>query len=297
MKIFTYLVAAGLCMAVQNTAIAQEYFLDQKFKRTTAQKAVFRGQGEQTPQGFKVVYQRLRFDRSSGTIYYKDTTLASRDGKFIEYYEKYKRFQSGQYVNDQREGLWHTEDSLKRTLDSTVYKNDRRLYSASYAYNKNGNRSYEYYYDSLHNTLRVNRYDSTAMLIKEISFTGNKGIKKKYANGILLSVDTLFEREEKEAEFPGGMPGWARFLQKNLDASVPVKRGAPGGVYTTVIRFTINPDGSLTDFAPETNMGYDMEQEVIRILKKGPDWVPASQFGDKIKAYRRQPVTFVVDDK
>lgn len=294
MKFFTCLAAAAVSLVLQNTAIAQDYYLDQKFKPTTMEKALFKGQGEQTPHGFKVVYVRLRYDLSSGTIYYKDSSLASRDGKFIEYYEKSKRFQAGQYVNDRKEGVWHTQDSLKRTTDSIIYKNDLRLYASVYAYNKNGSYSYEYHYDSLRNTLRMNRYDSTATLTKAVSFTGNRGIKKKYENGVLLSTDSLFEREEKEAEFPGGQQGWAKFLQKNLQADVPVKRGAPEGIHTTIIRFAINTDGSIADIMPETRLGYGMEEEVIRILRSGPHWLPARQFGDKIKAYRRQPVTFVI---
>lgn len=294
MKFFTCLASAAVFLVLQNTAIAQDYFLDQKFKPTTINKAIFQGRGEQTPHGFKVVYMRLRYDLSSGTIYYKDSSLASREGKFIEFYEKNGQFQAGQYVNDQKEGLWHTEDSLKRTIDSTIYKNDRRLYAANYAYNKKGGYSYEYYYDSLNNTLRVNHYDSMAKLTKAINFTGNRGVKKKYENGVLISTDSLFEREEKEAEFPGGQAGWAKYLRKSLDANVPIKNGASYGVFTTIIKFTINTDGSIADIIPETNLGYGMEKEVIRILKQGPNWVPARQFGDKVKAYRRQPVTFVV---
>ena len=37
-----------------------------------------------------------------------------------------------------------------------------------------------------------------------------------------------------------------------------------------------------------------MEEEVIRVIKKGPKWVPAVQYGRNVKAYRIQPVTLVV---
>jgi hypothetical protein len=38
-----------------------------------------------------------------------------------------------------------------------------------------------------------------------------------------------------------------------------------------------------------------MEEEVVRILKKSPKWSPAIQNGKPVKAYRRQPVTFMIE--
>jgi periplasmic protein TonB len=37
-----------------------------------------------------------------------------------------------------------------------------------------------------------------------------------------------------------------------------------------------------------------MEEEVIRLLKNSPRWKPAIQFGRNVKAYRKQPTTFMV---
>ncbi len=38
-----------------------------------------------------------------------------------------------------------------------------------------------------------------------------------------------------------------------------------------------------------------MEAEVVRMLKKSPKWSPAIQNGKPVKAYRKQPVTFVIE--
>jgi periplasmic protein TonB len=37
-----------------------------------------------------------------------------------------------------------------------------------------------------------------------------------------------------------------------------------------------------------------MEQEAVKVIKKGPAWVPAVQNGRSVNAYRKQPVTFQV---
>jgi protein TonB len=40
-----------------------------------------------------------------------------------------------------------------------------------------------------------------------------------------------------------------------------------------------------------------MEEEVMRVIQKSPKWRPAMQNGKPVKAYRKQPITFVVNEK
>lgn len=107
----------------------------------------------------------------------------------------------------------------------------------------------------------------------------------------------IFEKVDVEASFPGGIDQWVQFLQNNLDASVPVRNGAPEGRYTVIVQFVVDKAGKLSDFKALTKHGYGMEQEVIRILKASPDWNPAEQDGRKVKAYRKQPVTFAITEE
>jgi hypothetical protein len=39
-----------------------------------------------------------------------------------------------------------------------------------------------------------------------------------------------------------------------------------------------------------------MEEEVIRVIAKGPNWNPGSQNGKTVNAYKTQPVTFVISE-
>lgn len=112
------------------------------------------------------------------------------------------------------------------------------------------------------------------------------------ANG--KQLDSLICIKEEEAYFPQRDGGWRKFLEKNLNANVPVNNRAPVGSYMVIVQFIVDKDGSIQDIKPLTNFGYGMETEVVRIMKKSPAWVPAMQFGRNVKAYRRQPVTFVV---
>lgn len=43
-----------------------------------------------------------------------------------------------------------------------------------------------------------------------------------------------------------------------------------------VISFNVSKDGTLSDFGVEKGIGYGCEQELIRVVKAGPAWIPAS---------------------
>jgi periplasmic protein TonB len=104
----------------------------------------------------------------------------------------------------------------------------------------------------------------------------------------------IFEKVEVEASFPGGEREWRKYLERNLDANTPVDNGAPEGSFTVVVQFIVDKEGNISDVRPLTKHGFGMEDEAVKIIKKGPKWVAAIQNGRSVKAYRKQPVTFVV---
>lgn len=125
----------------------------------------------------------------------------------------------------------------------------------------------------------------------EVVVTIPSGVKKS---------DKIFTQVEVPPSFPGGDTAWRRYLEKNANGSVPTDSGAPAGRYTVMLQFLVREDGSITDIRPQTNHGYGMEKEVIRLISKGPKWVPGKQNGHIVNAYVKQPVTFEVteeDDK
>ena len=106
----------------------------------------------------------------------------------------------------------------------------------------------------------------------------------------------IFDKVDIEASFPGGEMAWRKFLEQNLHADVPVEKGAPAGFYTVWIQFVVDKQGNVSDIKALTNIGFGMEQEVIRIIKGSAQWQPASQNGRMVRAYRRQPVTFMIEE-
>lgn len=116
-------------------------------------------------------------------------------------------------------------------------------------------------------------------------------------SGPVNDSDKIFTRVEVEASFPGGGDAWMKYLTKHLNGDIGTKNGAPCGRYNTVVKFVVGKDGVLNNIQAETNLGYGMEEEVIRVVEKSGKWTPAYQNGRTVNAYRRQPVTFQVVDE
>jgi Gram-negative bacterial TonB protein C-terminal/GldM C-terminal domain len=120
-------------------------------------------------------------------------------------------------------------------------------------------------------------------------------------DSIALSNDTtsgkrIFEKVEIEASFSGGAMAWRKFLEQKLNPNVPVENGSPVGKYTVIVQFVVDRQGNIKDVKALTKHGYGMEEEVMRIIRIGPKWVPAMQDGRAVNAYRKQPVAFAVED-
>jgi N-acetylmuramoyl-L-alanine amidase len=139
--------------------------------------------------------------------------------------------------------------------------------------------------EALHDSLNKNNN----LPLQEVVVVGHKTIPN--------SDNLVFEKVETPPSFPGGIEGWRKYLEKNLDASIPVKNGVKPGTYTISVRFVVTKNGDITSLNAMTKFGHGMEEEVIRVISKGPKWNPGSQNGKVVNAYHTQPVTFVVTDE
>jgi hypothetical protein len=99
------------------------------------------------------------------------------------------------------------------------------------------------------------------------------------------------------AEFPGGLIAFQKYIEYNINRDVPVINKAPSGKYTVYVTFTIDIDGTLKDIRTENDPGYGTKEEAIRVFKKSPPWIPASEKGHKVLFWHKQGVTFIVGEE
>ncbi len=103
-----------------------------------------------------------------------------------------------------------------------------------------------------------------------------------------------FSIVETRAEFPGGISGWTRYLERNLSRDLPVKNGAPAGMYTVYVTFIIDKQGKVNDVKALNNPGYGTAEEAVRVIRDGPNWIPAVQYGNKVIFRHKQGIRFVI---
>lgn len=109
--------------------------------------------------------------------------------------------------------------------------------------------------------------------------------------------DKIFTVVQIPAEFPGGLPAWAKYLERNLNRDLPVENGAPAGKYTVVVSFIVDKNGGISDVVAENDPGYGTKAEAVRVITKGPRWKAAVQNGRNVIYRHKQSITFQVSEE
>lgn len=109
--------------------------------------------------------------------------------------------------------------------------------------------------------------------------------------------ETGFISVEIPASFKGGIEAWRKYLERNLNRDLPTENGAPAGDYPVIVSFMVDKDGKISDVRAENDPGYGTKDEAVRVIKKGPDWVPAQQNGKYVTYRHRQSIVFKVTNE
>lgn len=95
---------------------------------------------------------------------------------------------------------------------------------------------------------------------------------------------------EKQAEFPGGLQAMMQWLSMNVrypeDA---MKNDVQGRV---IVKFIVNPDGSISDPTVLRSVEPSLDQEAVRVVSAMPKWEAAENNGQKVASYYNLPIAF-----
>jgi hypothetical protein len=106
----------------------------------------------------------------------------------------------------------------------------------------------------------------------------------------------VFVKTEVSPMFTGGDDAWRKYLEKNFDPRIPMNDGWKAGKYTVIVKFIVRMDGTVSDVGTENYKGSKTSKHCISIIQQAPKWQPAIQNGKKVNAYKRQPITFVIEE-
>lgn len=246
--------------------------------------------------------------------WFKDRNFTILHGPFTTFYPNGKPKQIGTYVNGQRQDAWLEYYRNGRLKDSASYL-EGKVRGVRLQWHENSQLADSTEFDWAGNGVQVRWFpDGTVSAAgfwmkdtvkrgrwKHYFANGQVRAIQEYTDGKVTSAacyDTdgtpLADCEDREATFAGSKEDWRRFLERNLDATVPLKQKAPPGTYRVRVSFNVALDGSLTDIQAKTKYGYGMEEEVIRLIKACPRWSPGKEFGKRVAMYRTQTVSFTV---
>jgi periplasmic protein TonB len=119
---------------------------------------------------------------------------------------------------------------------------------------------------------------------------GDAGGTVKKPEEPAIDFNTPTDAPEIMPSFPGGIEGLRKFLQRNLTNPRDLEEGE---TISVKMRFVVGYDGKLKSFETVEDGGAEFNKEVIRVLKKMPEWTPGKSRGQNVSVYYTIPVKFV----
>lgn len=244
---------------------------------------------------------------------FRDEETNIEQGPF-EYYHANGNLQSkGAYTHGKKNGLWLSFYDNGMMFDSVVYDNGN-IIGTSQGWHRNGFPRDSSIYRPDGSGVSVNWYDNGVPSDAGVYTTGRKKQGKWqyfHRNGQLSSLeiyeaDKLLSKQyfdeqgmevsdttpkDREASFPGGIKAWTKYLEKNLYFPSQYKINGSDQIVVTV-DWTVDEEGKVGDVFVSSPFHPAFDKIAAEVIQKSPKWLPAISHNRKVKAYRRQPVTF-----
>lgn len=117
--------------------------------------------------------------------------------------------------------------------------------------------------------------------------------------------DVIQEVVEVEAEFPGGIKAWVKYVSREIERNMDElqEEGRSGSV---VAVFVVDREGSVSEvkILPCDQTGPNcagpsskLADVALKAIRKGPKWKPAMKNGRAVRAYRKQQITFRLEEE
>lgn len=141
------------------------------------------------------------------------------------------------------------------------------------------------------------------------SLAALEGFLVAYPNSIYVDsvrnklIPLLKEKREKDVDtsaifkqtmpyYPGGASAYRSFLISNFEYPEKARRaGIQGKVY---VQFVINSDGAITEPKVIRGIGGGCDEVALKIIKKMPNWIPATVNGKNVSIKQIQVISFVL---
>ena len=291
MKYFILTIGILLSITLRGQDKQYVYYFDKDLNVTGKEMAVYYGMAQTDGDLLRLMLYTFPDKQLVGVQHFTDSSLQVREGLFTSFYANGNKESEGDYANNKQEGWWQKRDSsAKYVIDSSLYEKGMIISFIHRGYYKSGYPESVVINNMNGNELRKIYYDDSGKLSYDVHFIGNNGQIRNYNSGVVSIADSVFTRDEIEASFPGGADAWTRYIIREVSSHAQ-EVYASNTYGTCIVKFIIDTTGKLIDIAATTMPGTELAKVAVKIIKNSPRWSPASQYGRKVNAHRRQDFT------
>jgi TonB family protein len=105
-------------------------------------------------------------------------------------------------------------------------------------------------------------------------------------------ADSIYAIPQVSAMFPGGAGAMKNFFLANIKTPESTGKAVKGKVF---VRFMVKKNGEITRIYLVKGLTDACNQEAIRVAKKMPTWIPASQEGEDVNSWHTLPIYFEIE--
>jgi TonB family protein len=247
---------------------------------------------------------------------YLEKECKIRDGVFTWYHSNGMMEDSCFYIKGKKQGIQQTWDfegnqtSFQKwrdglPVDTAIWFGNGGNINAFQITDSNGNGMYKQYLKD-GKSIKINGVKVAGKRNGKWLFNDDNGIK---AMEIIYDADSAIVTQcfnekgepepasktciyEKSAQYKGGIEGWKKFLEKNLNyPSKAVKKEIQGVVR---VEFNIDKEGNVSDVHSLNNPGEMLVEEAERIIRQSGKWEPAIQYNRRVIYRHIQSITFAL---
>lgn len=293
-----------------------EAYYDFYWKPCEPEAASFFSTVEKTDSGWLRHDYYIQAKRLQMKALYKDEACDIPNGNCKYYYANGIPSSIGKMIGRKQEGICVSYHYNGVISDSAMF-HDGHVADKRFRWHSNGymSDSIAKVNDSMY--VQVGWFDDGSVAYAGYLLYGKQTGKWKYYhhNGQLSStevykdgkaIETIYFDEkgttltgssnvEREAQFKGGETGWRKYLERKIHWPAGLQFTTSG--YVTVgISFAVDENGKVTDAYVSLPFHDSFDKIALEIIKSSPPWQPAISHNRTVKAWRKQPVTFVQPD-
>jgi protein TonB len=119
------------------------------------------------------------------------------------------------------------------------------------------------------------------------------------ARKFLATTDFVYPYIDTPPGYIGGSEKWNTYQTTSTVLKDAIKKAKeqkiPAGKYTILLKFFINPDGSLSEVKTTNKpIGYGLEEAAVKFIEGSGKWLPAHVEGKEVKSTVNLPINFTV---